>query len=317
MKNFINNTGFTIVELIIVIAILTIFAAIPIADFVLMQKRTTLDNGAQEFIGVVRSAQNKTLAAESASQYGVYLDTLVSPHKYILFKGASYASRDPASDQPYPLPDTLEFYTINLKDLNNNNKNEIVFDRVTGVTQISGSVSLRVKADISQNKTIYVSNFGVVSFNQAPTSLDTNRIKDSRHVVFDYSKPIDISVTSTENIVLTFDGTVVQQIPMSLYSTSGQLDWKGNVLVGGINQTIYIHTYRLNNNPVTVPDNPDAYTQFSVFRDRRYNDKSLVITISGGTFPDTGSLAQYSADGLSASCPFPACSIFVSNFLLR
>ncbi len=291
-----NNTGFTTVEIIIVVVILAILAAIPIADFVLMQKRTTLDNGAQEFIGAVRTAQNKTLAADSASQYGVYLDALVFPNKYILFKGESFASRDVAFDEPFPLPDTLEFYPINLKDSDNNDKTEIVFDRVTGVTQISGSVSIRVKADTNQNKTVYISNFGVVSFNQAPTSLDINRVKDSRHVTFDYERFIDIN---TDNIVLTFDGTVVQQIPISTFSTSGELDWRGTVNVGGTDQKIYIHTNHMNN--------PD--TQFSIFRDRRYNNKTLDITISGDDFD----LAQYSADGLTVSHP----SASVQNFILQ
>ena len=288
-------TGFTISEVIIVIAILTILAAVVITDFVFMQKRTTLDNGAQEFIGAVRSAQNKTLASESGSQYGVYLDASVSPNKYTLFKGTSYAlpGRDVSSDQVYFLPDTIEFYAILF-----GGGNEIVFDRVTGLTQKSGNVSLRVKTDASQNKTVYISNFGVVSFNQAPTSLDTNRVKDSRHVTFDYSRLI----VNTESIVLTFDGgAVVQQIPISLYSTSGPLDWEGSVLVGGVNQKIHIHTY---NNISSSP------SQFSVFRDRRYNNKSLNITISGD---GSGSLAQYSADGLSTSYS----SIYVSNFLLK
>lgn len=299
MKNFLNknNAGFTIVELIIVIAILAILAAIPIADFVLMQKRTNLDNAAQDFIGIVRFAQNKTLAADSASQYGVYLDTLVFPNKYTLFKGASYALRDVSSDQVYSLSDTIEFYDVSFAG-----GNEIVFNKVTGVTQESGNVSLRVKADPSQNKTVYISNFGVVSFNQAPTSLDTNRVKDSRHITFDYSSPSPSTIIN-ENIVLTFDGgSVVQQIPISTYSTSGPLDWEGSVLVGGVSQKIHIHTY----NNIS-----SSNLQFSIFRDRRYNNKSLVITISNDT---TGSLVQYSADGLSVL----HSSIYVgSNFTLQ
>lgn len=282
--------GFTTIEITVAIAILIVLAAIPIANFVLMQKRTVLDNGAQEFIGAVRGAQNKTLAA--GSQYGVYLDSLAFPNKYILFKGESFALRDVAFDESFPLPDTLEFYNISF-----GGGNEIVFDRVTGVTQQSGSVSLRVKNDTSQNKTIYISNFGVVSFNEAPTSLDTNRVKDSRHVTFEYQRT-DIS---TENIILTFDGTVVQQIPISTFSTSGELDWRGTVNVGGTDQKIYIHTYHIIDNP---------YPQFSIFRDRRYNNKSLTIKISP---VDVFDLAQYSADGLTVLHP----STFVTNFVLQ
>ncbi|MEK7562394.1 MAG: hypothetical protein AAB509_01805, partial [Patescibacteria group bacterium] len=103
---------------------------------------------------------------------------------------------------------------------------------------------------------------------------------------------------NNENIILTFDNNVVQQIPLNQFS--GEIDWQGDVSVGGTNQTIYIHTYKLNN----------PNTQFSIKRDRRYNSKSLAVTISGDS---SGNLAQYSADGLTTSYS----SIYVSNFLLK
>lgn len=289
MKKNKNNAGFTIFEVVIVIAILSLLAVIPIADFVLLQKRTNLDNSVQEFAGVIRLAQNKTLASESNSQYGVYLNTSVSPNQYILFKGTSYSSRDVACDKVYILSDKLEFYGIDLAG-----GSEVVFDRLTGATEEAGSVSFRVKTDVSQNKTVYISDSGAIGFNQPAVLTDGNRVKDSRHVVFDYNKVID---TVNGNITLTFDSSVVQQIPISQYLTSGQFDWEGNVSCGGANQRIHIHTNRLNN--------PD--TQFSVFRDRRFNNKSLDITSSGDS---SGSLAHYSADGLTTSFS----SIYVSNF---
>ena len=111
---------------------------------------------------------------------------------------------------------------------------------------------------------------------------------------FDYSRFIDVN---TENIILNFNNNqVIQSIPMSQYLSTGQFDWSGSVSVEGTNQTIRIHTHRLNS--------PD--TQFSVRRDRSLNNKSLKITISGD---NSGNLANYSADGLTTTYS----SINVSN----
>ncbi len=282
--------GFTIIEVIVVITIIVILATVSITALYSLQKRSHLDNGIQEFVNILKFAQNKTLSSENNNQYGVYLDNSVSPNKYVLFEGSSYALRNISADLIYFLHQTVEFFGINL-----NGGNEIVFDKLTGMTQQSGSIVLRLKADTSQNKTVYISNVGAIGFSAPIILSDDNRVKDSRHAQFDYSRFIDVN---TENIVLNFNnGQVIQSISMSQYLATGQFDWSGNVSVGGVNQTMRVHTHRLNS----------LDTQFSVHRDRRFNDKSLTITISGD---NSGFLAQYSADGLTTS----SSSIFVSNF---
>ena len=295
-----NNAGFTILEVIIAIVILGLLAAIPIADFILLQKKTDLDNSIQEFVGTLRLAQNKTLASDSNSRYGVYLDTSVFPNQYTLFKGESYAypERDTSSDQVYFLSNKIEFYDINL-----GSGSEVVFYRLSGVAEQSGNISFRVKVDPVQSRTVYISNSGAFSFSEEPIPSDENRVKDTRHLVFDYNRPlIDIG---SEYITLTFDiegGNYEQQIPISQYLISDQLEWSGEVATGETTETIYTHTYRLNE-----PEVPN--TQFSVHRDGSLNSKSLKITISG----DSGYLARYSLDGLSADSE----SLYVSNFELQ
>ncbi len=295
-----KNDGFTVLELMIVIVVLLVLAAILIPNFPLIQQRTELNNGVQEFVGVLKSAQNRALASDANSQYGVYIDTSVSPHKYVLFKGASYAVREQAYDQNYFLSNNVEFYAISL-----GGGNEIFFNKLTGSSQQSGSVSLRSKIDNSQNKTVYIANSGVIGFVAPSSASDEARIKDSRHVHFDYSRIIN---TSTENIVLTFDGTIVKVIPVNAYLAGGEFNWEGTVNTASSDQTVRVHTHRLNN--------PD--TQFSVTRDKRFNDKTFKITISGDSF---GSLIEYSADGAtvngltSADCSSGATGLssFVSN----
>lgn len=277
------------IELIIAIAILAVLGAVSISTFFLLQKGADLSNAAQELVSVLKLAQNKTLASQDYSQYGVYFDTAVSPNKYTLFKGASFASRDVSADQNYLLPKSVELYDINL-----NGGNEVVFNRLVGSADNWGSVSLRLKDDISQNKIIYIANSGVIGF-VLPSAPSDTRTKDSRHTHVDYNRNIDVN---TESIILTFNETVVQQIPFVDNLSGGQFYWEGKVNVAGSDQTIKIHTHKLNN--------PD--TQFSVHRDMRFNDANFEITISGDI---TGAIAEYSADGRTTSFS----SIFVQNLL--
>jgi prepilin-type N-terminal cleavage/methylation domain-containing protein len=257
-----NNSGFTLIELVIVIAIISVLIAIVIPNFFSFNKSSNLDNSVREFISVLKLAQNKTLSSENYDQYGVYLNTGISPNQYIIFKGTDYASRDTSFDQLYSLPEIIEFYNVNLSG-----GNQIIFDRLTGASN-SGDISIRLKIDINQNKTVYISSSGTISFAPESNSLDESRVKDSRHLQFNYNRNID---TATENIILTFDNSQTETIQIGLYLVGGELQWQGTVNIDGTDQVIEINTHRLNN--------PD--TLFSIHRDRRYNNKSLIITISG------------------------------------
>lgn len=118
---------------------------------------------------------------------------------------------------------------------------------------------------------------------------DESRIKDSRHVHFDYSRPIPL--VPTEIITLIFSNPpnpdVSQDIIIADNLIDGQVFWEEEISVGGEMQNIKIQTHRLNN--------PD--TQFSLRRDKRYNTKAVRVIISGDT---SGDLIQYQPNGQTA-----------------
>ena len=267
---------------------MVVLGVVSIPAFDAFLKSSDVDNGVQEFQIALRLAQSKSLASENEGQYGVYIDAGVLPHKYVIFKGASYAARNAAFDQSFWLSKTTEFSAISL-----GGGNEVVFNKLTGYATQSGSVSVRLKADTSKIKTVYIANSGVISFT-APGIITDTRVKDSRHIHFDYSRVI---ATGTETITLLFDNTVSQVIPISTNMSGGQINWTGIVSVGGVDQTVSVQTHRLNS--------PD--TQFNIHRDGRLNNKSLKVTISGDS---SGNLALYSADGLTTSFS----STYVSSF---
>ena len=280
-----SGAGFTLVEVLTIVGILIILTGMAVPAFRFFGRESDLNNSAEEIINTLRLAQNKTLASEGASQWGVYFSTTTTPHQYILFEGSSFASRATSSDEVHQLSKSIEIYEIDLWG-----GNEVVFEKVTGYTSSTsqiGKVSLRLKDEPLKTKTIYAENSGLISLTSPSTLSDQNRLKDSRHVHFDYTNR-QIS-TSTEKIILTFTydtSSTTKEIIIADNIKDNQIYWEGEVNVGGDIQKLKIHTHRLND--------PATGSQFCIHRDRRVNNKSLTITISGD---GSGSLISYTAEG--------------------
>jgi len=291
-KTNFREKGFTFTQVLIIIAILSILTTISVLSFRYIQKESDLNNNAEEIKNSLKLAQNKTLASEGASQYGVYFDNSSSPHKYTLFQGSSYSSRNSLLDEIGSLSQTVEIYELDFSG-----GQEVVFDRLVGTTSQPGNVSLRLKSDTSKIRGIYIDGSGKVETESLPAASDTNRIKDSRHVHFDYGR--EISTSETMTLTFYYDSSeVVENILISENMEDGQIYWEGEVDVDGQIQILKIHTHRFNS--------PD--TQFCIHRDKRYNNKALKISLSGDV---SGSILEYSADGSSTTYT----SINVSNLV--
>jgi len=271
--------GITLTEIMVVIGILMTVLLISVPSFVFFQKRSSLDEDSKKTLYLLRLAQNKTLASEDSSQYGIYFDESSLPHQLILFKGESFSSRDISSDKVYAFSELVEISEINL-----GGASEVVFEKITGFSSQLGFVSLRLKSDPEQTRTIYIEDSGLVSFESSGLP-GNGRIADTRHMHFEYTRFID---TATERVVLQFEGGVNKEIIILDNLQEDNFYWEGEVDVVGELQVLKIHTHILN----------DPYTLFCVHRDRRYNNKALTISISGDI---SGSLADYTADGSEVS----------------
>lgn len=288
-----KNSGFTLVELLTILGILIIITVTTVPAYRNFQKESDLTNSAEEIINILRVAQSKTLASEQDSQWGVYFSTTTVPNQYTLFKGVDYDSRDTFFDQNYTLSSSVETNEIDLTE----SDSEVVFNKLIGTTSNYGSISLRLITDVSKTKTIIVESSGQIFYSQAVSS-DENRIKDSRHVHLNYNRQIN---TLTETLILTFtydSSSVTKNIVIINNMQNGQIDWEGEVSVGGQIQKLKIHTHRLND--------PILGTQFCIHRDKRYNDKALKIELDADL---SGNLINYDSTGQTTQ----GTSIYVST----
>ncbi|MDP2909923.1 MAG: prepilin-type N-terminal cleavage/methylation domain-containing protein [bacterium] len=283
-----NKKGFTLMEVLIILAILLILLGISITVFISLGKRYDLNNTAELMADKLRLARERTIASEGDNQYGIYFDTATSPDRYILFRGASFSSRDPNFDEVYDLPKSIDIANINF------NNNEAVFKRLTGDAD-AGDILLSLSSDPGQMYPIYINSFGQIGFNPFFSGSDENRLKDFRHIHFKYAREIGTS----EILTLTFgEGAVSENISVLDFLQAGNLNWEGEIDVDGNIQKIEVKTI----NGLNEPD-----MEFCIHRDRESNNKSLNVSISGDL---TGNLAEFSADGQVAG----PTSIYVFDF---
>lgn len=281
--------GFTVTELIVVIAIAVLLGGLAIPALRVAQKNSELEDAAQSLVHVLRLAQSRTLGSEAASQYGVFFDTAASPDQYILFRGATYATRDTAADELHVLGQNVEISVVTIPD------NEVVFARITGTVLGAGFVTLRLLSNPDKQEVVYVSSSGAVQKTSAFMPSDAERQKDSRHVHIEYTgRTIN---TQTERLRLVFPSTTYEII-VADNMQAGQIFWKGDILVDGQTQTLQVQTHLLND--------PVLGSQLSIVRDKSKNIKAVNIEISGDS---TGDLIRYDAQGQTTK----GSSLYVST----
>ena len=143
--------GFTALEIIVSLAILILLGAMTAGYLSGLKKVITLDGAIESIISLTREAKAKTLAPEDGSQFGVRFES----SKATLFKGAAYIEGG-ADNKIYNLPGETEIFNIGFSGGN------LVFKLLTGEPAATGSVSIRLKTDTANPKTIFINNAGLI-----------------------------------------------------------------------------------------------------------------------------------------------------------
>lgn len=268
-----KNKGFTLVELVIVIFIITLLATISTVSYLYFERKTNLDKTANDILSVIKTAQNRTLASEGASQYGIHFET----NQYILFKGSSYSVGSP-DNTTYSLPQQVEIYNISLSG----GGSDVIFQRISGATDQSGTIGLRLVSDVSKTRSITISSTGHAEIEPSGTPCcTTNRNIDTRHL----NLTLGWSIQTYTTLTLTFPDTptVNENITMADYFNPEQsvFSWSGSVDVNGESQELVIHTTFLD----------ATNTILSIHRDQGKNTKPLQVYI------DSRDIVSYTADG--------------------
>jgi len=150
------SSGFTTIELIVVIFILSVIAAMSLSVFTRTHTAGVLDSEADKAVSLMREARSLTLASYNDSVYGFYATST----EISLFAGASYSSTSPIV-RSVVFDELVEFSTVAL-DANN----AVVFNRLSGTVATSGTLVLTLKSTTSKQRIFTIESTGIISIDK-------------------------------------------------------------------------------------------------------------------------------------------------------
>ena len=143
-----KQSGFTLIELMVSLALIMILASISIPVYHSFQTRNDLDIAVSTTAQIIRRAQALSQAVSGDSSWGVYAQS----NKITIFKGTSFLGRDSSFDETFETPSIS-----NVSGLT-----ELVFQKFSGEPITTGDIILKSVDD--ETKKISIGAKGVLSY---------------------------------------------------------------------------------------------------------------------------------------------------------
>ncbi|NMB48109.1 prepilin-type N-terminal cleavage/methylation domain-containing protein [Candidatus Kuenenbacteria bacterium] len=142
-----DNYGFTLVEVVVAIFLLSFVAAISVGSYQIYRQKNDFFLARDTVLTALRRAETKARAVSADSDWGVsFFDQQV-----IIFKGASFQTRFQEFDETHDLPATLNIA----------GDTEIIFHKFTG--QPTAPAALNLSANDAKT-TIQVNSKGFIAY---------------------------------------------------------------------------------------------------------------------------------------------------------
>jgi len=138
------KTGFTLVEILIVISIFTIFAATGIATYQNAKKRAVLDDAYASVSQAFEQASNRAATGIGTEKHGVH----VEKERIVTFEGDTYIE---GNGNETPLPTSISTDQIDLT---------VLFDRINALPEISADTTITINDEDGSAKTITIAKDG-------------------------------------------------------------------------------------------------------------------------------------------------------------
>jgi len=150
-------TGFTLVEVLIVIAIVAIIAGVSLLSLQGTKNSTDLNNAAKQIVSILRQAQTQAASDYQGAAWGVHFVNATASF-YAIFSSAYSPT---STVNRYLLPTTVAFRTSTVPA---SSSLDVVFSALSGVSSVSTSITLYSTVQPSFSSTIRVASSGEVSF---------------------------------------------------------------------------------------------------------------------------------------------------------
>ncbi len=197
-----KNLGFTLLEVLLSVAIITLIAGLGTPIYQAFQVRNDLDVATNTISQSLRRAQVLSQSVDGDSSWGLY----VQNGEVALFQGVSYASRNTSFDEVFDLPGSITPSGIS----------EIVYSKFTGEPQVTGTITLTSSTNETRNITI--NEKGMID-TSSPIDLPSPDVLYEYSIYSDWSEGYCVNVS----VVTESEEPVVWEavIDLSIYPLNG------------------------------------------------------------------------------------------------
>ena len=143
-----KKTGFTLIEVLLSITLITVLAGIAVPTYYSLLYRNDLDVAKNQMVQSLRRAEVLSLASDGDSTWGVKIQS----GSVIIFKGLNYANRDIKYDEVYQIANSIAPSGLT----------EVVFLKLTGFPQSTGTVILT--SQNNETRSITINSKGQASY---------------------------------------------------------------------------------------------------------------------------------------------------------
>ena len=144
-----SKHGFTLLEIIIVIAIMVVISAISVSTYTSLRARQAVLKDTDSIVSIMERAKSMSSNRKNDSSYGVKFSSSTA----ILFSGSSFASGNKVSE--YDLDVSVKVSSVSLSS----NNTEISFDKITGTPNATGTIVVSAN---SYSKIVTIFGTGII-----------------------------------------------------------------------------------------------------------------------------------------------------------
>jgi len=139
-----HSGGFTLLEIIIVIAIMVVISTISVRSYFNIREKQAIQKDADSVVATIEKAKSLSSNRKNDSSYGVK----IASSTVTVFSGSTYANGNVILK--YDLEESVKISTTSLSS----HGTEISFDKITGTPSATGTITLS-NASYSKIVTIY------------------------------------------------------------------------------------------------------------------------------------------------------------------
>ncbi|HCC04762.1 TPA: hypothetical protein DEP58_00470 [Patescibacteria group bacterium] len=151
-KKFKLERGFTLTEVLVVIALLLILSALSIGGFRTFAVRSGQAAVSQTVLGALKEAHAKTLASLDDTTYGVHFES----SSVTIFQGGTYTASS-TENSVRELPTRTSITNVSLTG----GSTDVVFARLTGTASSVGTVTVAITSDLTSSQVITIHKSGL------------------------------------------------------------------------------------------------------------------------------------------------------------